>query len=65
MAVSFWLGRANQRSSKAMFCSTLTPMVPLVCTGPVSYRAQAALESDIRSLKAAVDGLKCEDVFMP
>jgi len=55
----------RQYFSQAMLGSTLTPMVPLVCTGPVSYRGQAAIERDIRSLKAAADGLKCEDVFMP
>jgi 5-methyltetrahydropteroyltriglutamate--homocysteine methyltransferase len=55
----------KQYFSQAMLGSTLTPMVPLVCTGPVSYRGQAAVEREIRSLKAAVDGLKCQDVFMP
>jgi 5-methyltetrahydropteroyltriglutamate--homocysteine methyltransferase len=48
-----------------MLGSTLTPMVPFVCTGPVSYRGQEAVQRDIRNLKGAVDGLKCEDVFVP
>ena len=55
----------KQYFSQAMLGSTLTPMVPLVCTGPVSYRGQTAVEREIRSLKAAVDGLNCRDVFMP
>jgi 5-methyltetrahydropteroyltriglutamate--homocysteine methyltransferase len=55
----------KQYFSQAMLGSTLTPMVPLICTGPVSYRGQEAVERDIRNLKAAVRNLQCEDVFMP
>jgi 5-methyltetrahydropteroyltriglutamate--homocysteine methyltransferase len=55
----------KQYFSQAMLGSTLTPMVPLVCTGPVSYRGQEAVQRDIRNLKAAVQNLQCEDVFMP
>jgi 5-methyltetrahydropteroyltriglutamate--homocysteine methyltransferase len=55
----------KQYFSQAMLGSTLTPMVPFVCTGPVSYRGQEAVQRDIRNLKGAVDGLKCEDVFVP
>jgi 5-methyltetrahydropteroyltriglutamate--homocysteine methyltransferase len=36
-----------------------------ICTGPVSYRGQAAVQADIANLKAAVEGLAHEDVFMP
>jgi 5-methyltetrahydropteroyltriglutamate--homocysteine methyltransferase len=55
----------KQYFSQAMLGSTLTPMVPLVCTGPVSYRGQEAVQRDIANLKAAVQGLQCEDVFLP
>ena len=55
----------KQYFSQAMLGSTLTPMVPLVCTGPVSYRGQEAVQRDIGNLKAAVMGLQCEDVFLP
>jgi 5-methyltetrahydropteroyltriglutamate--homocysteine methyltransferase len=55
----------KQYFSQAMLGSTLTPMVPLVCIGPVGYRGQEAVQRDIRNLKAAVQGLQCEDVFMP
>src|SRR5580704_4871104 len=55
----------KQYFSQAMLGSTLTPMVPLICTGPVSYRGQEALQRDIGNLKAAVQNLQCEDVFMP
>jgi len=55
----------KQYFSQAMLGSTLTPMVPLICTGPVSYRGQEAVDRDIRNLRAAVQNLQCEDVFMP
>ena len=55
----------KQYFSQAMLGSSLTPMVPLVCTGPVSYRGQETIGRDIRNLKAAIKGLKYEDVFMP
>jgi 5-methyltetrahydropteroyltriglutamate--homocysteine methyltransferase len=55
----------KQYFSQAMLGSTLTPMVPLICTGPVSFRGHEAVERDIRNLKAAVQNLQCEDVFMP
>lgn len=42
----------------------------MVCTGPVTYKGQAALQSDIANLKTAVDaaraaGAEIADVFMP
>jgi 5-methyltetrahydropteroyltriglutamate--homocysteine methyltransferase len=55
----------KQYFSQAMLGSSLAPMVPLVCTGPVRYRGQAALERDIRNLKAALHGLAHEDAFLP
>jgi 5-methyltetrahydropteroyltriglutamate--homocysteine methyltransferase len=36
-----------------------------VCTGPVSYKGQAAARTDIENIKIAVKGLPHEDVFMP
>lgn len=36
-----------------------------VCTGPISYRGQAAVQADIDNLKAALQGLTYEDIFMP
>src|SRR5499426_2272454 len=35
------------------------------CTGPVSYKGHAAVQADINNLKAALQGLKHEEVFMP
>jgi len=36
-----------------------------VCTGPVSYTGHAAIRTDIENLKAALEGLPHEEVFMP
>ncbi len=36
-----------------------------VCTGPVSYKGQAALQRDIDNLKAALAGQRHEEAFMP
>ncbi len=55
----------KQYFSSAMLGVTLVPMVPFVCTGPVSYRGQAAVARDIENLKAALRGLEPADVFMP
>lgn len=41
------------------------PNQQLVCTGPVTYKGQAALQTDIDNLKAALTGLTPEEVFMP
>ena len=35
-----------------------------VCTGPVNYIGQEVLRTDIENLKAAVQGVKAEEVFM-
>ncbi len=35
------------------------------CTGPVSYRGHAAVQEDIANLKAATNGLKYEEIFVP
>jgi 5-methyltetrahydropteroyltriglutamate--homocysteine methyltransferase len=55
----------KQYFSSAMLGVTLAPLVPFVCTGPVSYRGQEAVRRDIENLKAALGGLEPADVFMP
>jgi 5-methyltetrahydropteroyltriglutamate--homocysteine methyltransferase len=55
----------KQYFSSAMLGVTLAPLVPFVCTGPVSYRGQEAVRKDIENLKAALPGLDPSDVFMP
>src|SRR4029453_2118877 len=37
----------------------------MVCTGPITYKGQAALQTDIDNLKAALQGLQVEEVFLP
>jgi 5-methyltetrahydropteroyltriglutamate--homocysteine methyltransferase len=41
------------------------PPTQWVCTGPVSYRGQAALQRDIDNLEAAVAEAGCEEAFIP
>jgi 5-methyltetrahydropteroyltriglutamate--homocysteine methyltransferase len=36
-----------------------------VCTGPVAYKGHAPLQRDIANLKAALDGQRREEAFMP
>jgi 5-methyltetrahydropteroyltriglutamate--homocysteine methyltransferase len=36
-----------------------------VCTGPVSYKGHAAIQTDIDNLKTALKGLPYEEVFIP
>ena len=50
---------------EAMLGGTVLKFVPMACTGPVTYRGEQALRTDIENLKAAVKGLPHEDVFMP
>jgi 5-methyltetrahydropteroyltriglutamate--homocysteine methyltransferase len=38
---------------------------PMVCTGPVRYIGQRQLQTDIQNLKAALQNVSVEDVFMP
>jgi 5-methyltetrahydropteroyltriglutamate--homocysteine methyltransferase len=37
----------------------------VVCTGPVAYTGQAVIQRDIDNLKAALDGVAVEEVFLP
>jgi 5-methyltetrahydropteroyltriglutamate--homocysteine methyltransferase len=55
----------KQYFSTAMLGVTIAPLVPFVCTGPVSYRGHDALRRDIDNLKAALRGWEPADVFMP
>ena len=51
--------------ARAMTGGAVASMVPVVCTGPVTYIGQEALQRDIDNLKAAVQGLRYEDVSCP
>ena len=49
----------------AMTGAAVVPIIPLVCTRPVRYRGNEAVQRDIDNLKAAVSNLPAEEVFMP
>ena len=54
-----------QYFKEAMLGGTITPLVPLVCTGPVKYRDLEPLRRDIDNLKAAMRSAKAKSAFMP
>ena len=49
----------------AMLGGSVAPSVPLVCTGPIRYRGEAALQRDIDNLKAALSDVPHHAAFMP
>lgn len=51
--------------AQAMMGGAVAPMVPLACTGQISYIGQEALQREIDNLKSAAQGLKYEEIFMP
>jgi 5-methyltetrahydropteroyltriglutamate--homocysteine methyltransferase len=51
--------------ARAMTGGAVAPVVPMVCTGPVSYRGEAALRRDIDNLKAALAASGARSAFMP
>jgi 5-methyltetrahydropteroyltriglutamate--homocysteine methyltransferase len=55
----------EQYFAQAMTGGAVAPIVPLVCTGPVSYRGQEELQRDIENLKAATEAMPAPEVFMP
>ncbi len=50
---------------RAMLGRTVVQMVPLVCTGPVTYCGEQALHADLANLQGALAGLQPADVFVP
>jgi 5-methyltetrahydropteroyltriglutamate--homocysteine methyltransferase len=51
--------------ARAMIGGALAPVVPMVCTGPVSYKGEEALRRDIDNLKAAMAASGAKAAFMP
>jgi len=49
----------------AMTGGAVAPVVPLICTGPIRYRGETALQQDIANLKAALHGVAYVAAFMP
>jgi 5-methyltetrahydropteroyltriglutamate--homocysteine methyltransferase len=52
-----WYARGRPRN--------VAPPVSMVCTGPITYKGQQALQTDIANLKVALQGLNVEEAFMP
>jgi 5-methyltetrahydropteroyltriglutamate--homocysteine methyltransferase len=52
-----WYARSRPRN--------VAPPISMVCTGPITYKGQQALQMDIANLKAAIQGLNVEETFMP
>ncbi|HLI84740.1 MAG TPA: cobalamin-independent methionine synthase II family protein [Bryobacteraceae bacterium] len=50
---------------RAMLGGAVAKIAPLVCTGPVSYRTLEFVHRDIANLKAALNGLEVQNVFLP
>src|SRR5438105_5301893 len=38
---------------------------PIVCTGPIAYKGQDAVQTDIANLKAALQGTRITEAFVP
>jgi 5-methyltetrahydropteroyltriglutamate--homocysteine methyltransferase len=55
----------EQYFKQAMLGGSVVPAVPLVCTGPVRYRGEEALQRDIDNLRAAAAQVSHRAVFMP
>jgi 5-methyltetrahydropteroyltriglutamate--homocysteine methyltransferase len=47
------------------YTATVAPLRRIKCTGPISYAGEAALQTDIDNLRAAVAGHDVTEVFMP
>ena len=37
----------------------------MVCSGPITYKGQEALQTDIENLRSALQGVHVEEAFMP
>ncbi len=56
-----------QYFKEAMMGGAILPIVPVVCTGPVKYKGEAKVQTDIANVKAAARaaGVPDEHVFLP
>jgi 5-methyltetrahydropteroyltriglutamate--homocysteine methyltransferase len=56
-----------QYFKEAMMGGAILPIVPVVCTGPVRYKGEAKLQTDIANVKAAAKAAGVPDhrVFLP
>jgi len=56
-----------QYFKEAMMGGAILPIIPVVCTGPVKYKGEARLQTDIANVKAAAKaaGVADNHVFLP
>ncbi len=56
-----------QYFKEAMMGGAILPIVPVVCTGPVKYKGDALVQTDIANVKAAAKaaGVPLDHVFLP
>ena len=50
---------------RAMLGGSVAPILPMFCVGPVTYRGQAALKTDLDNLRAACDAAGATTAFVP
>ncbi len=62
-----WLSSREGRSFPEFYAQThpASTHTHMICTGPITYKGHAQLKRDIANLKAALQGVTVEDVFMP
>ena len=62
-----WAGSREAKSFPEFYGEThaASRQHHMVCTGPITYRGHAQLGRDIDNLKAALDGARPAEVFMP
>ena len=70
-ALGSWAGTRERQSFPEYYSEQqqvqgvpLSPPVTVTCTSPITYRGQAAVQTDIANLKAAVEGVQVAEAFM-
>ena len=53
------------QSARRPAAATAVPPMRIVCTGPITYRGQDAVQRDIANFKAALQGVRYEEAFLP
>src|SRR4029450_3325496 len=53
------------QSARRPAASTAVPSMRIVCTGPITYRGQDAVQRDIATFKAALPSARYEEAFLP
>ena len=62
-----WLSSREGRAFPEFYGQThpASTHTHMICTGPIAYKGHAQLKRDIDNLKAALNGIAAEEVFMP